>query len=124
VVRSATGGASANGLAAQGDLGNLFHPLSDLQVLGIWPAGDFRLRPENIGLTYVLVAGVALAALAGSWWAWRRRDCGLLLYVLGAAIGCAASAAVGSPWIDGKALWTCQQLLAEVPATVTEWPCL
>jgi hypothetical protein len=104
VVRSATGGASANGLAAQGDLGNLFHPLSDLQVFGIWPAGDFRLRPENIGLTYVLVAGVALAALAGSWWAWRRRDCGLLLYVLGAAIGCAASVAVGSPWIDAKAL--------------------
>jgi hypothetical protein len=104
VVRSATGGPSANGLAAQGDLGNLLHPLSDLQVFGIWPVGDFRLRPENVGLTYVLVAGVAVAALVGSWSAWRRRDCGLLLYVLGAGIGGAASVAVGSPWIDAKAL--------------------
>ena len=102
-VASATGGGSA-GLAAQGDLGNLIHPLSYLQIFGIWPVGDFRLRPENIELTYVLVAGVAIAALVGLWQTWRRREWGLLLYVLGAAIGGAASVAVGSPWIDAKAL--------------------
>ena len=99
----AAGEGSAGGLASQ-DLGNLLHPLSNLQVFGIWPVGDFRLRPENIELTYVLVVVVASAALAGLWWAWTRREWGLLLYVLGAAIGGAASVAVGSPWIDAKAL--------------------
>jgi hypothetical protein len=99
----ASGGPSA-GLASQNDLGNLFHPLSDLQAFGIWPIGDFRLRPENIGLTYVLVAIAATGACAGLWMSWRRREWGLLLYVLGAALGGAASVAVGSPWIDAKAL--------------------
>jgi hypothetical protein len=99
----ATGGSSAGGLASE-DLGNLLHPLSNLQVFGIWPVGDFRLRPENIELTYVLVAGVAIAALAGLWRAWIRREWGLLLYILGAAVGGASSVAVGSPWIDAKAL--------------------
>ena len=102
VVHAATGGPSAGGLASQDDLGNLIHPLSELQLFGIWPVGDFRLRPANMGLTYVLIAGVAIAAVAGLWWAWRRRDWGLLLYVLGAAVGGGASVVLGSPWIDAK----------------------
>jgi hypothetical protein len=86
------------------DLGNLIHPLSVLQAFGIWPVGDFRLRPGNIGLTYVLIAAVAAAALAGLVWAWKRRQWELLLYVAGAAGGCAVTVAVASPWIDAKAL--------------------
>jgi hypothetical protein len=96
---------NATGTLTKGsELGNLIHPLSELQVFGIWPVGDFRLRPENINLTYVLIAAVALAALAGVAWAWRRREWGLLLYVAGAATGCAVAVVVGSPWIAGKAL--------------------
>jgi hypothetical protein len=95
---------STGTLTKGGDLGNLIHPLSELQVFGIWPIGDFRLRPENISLIYALIAVVAVAALAGLGFAWRRREWGLLLYVAGAAAGGAASVAVGSPWIDGKAL--------------------
>lgn len=96
--------ASQGTLTTSSDLGNLLHPLSALQVVGIWPVGDFRDRPGNIHLTYALIAVVAVGALAGLCWAWRRRDWGLVLYVAGSATGCAASVAAGSPWVDGKSL--------------------
>lgn len=96
--------ASQGALTTSSDLGNFLHPLSALQVVGIWPVGDFRDRPGNIHLTYALIAVVAAGALAGLYWAWRRRDWGLVLYVAGSATGCAASVAAGSPWVDGKSL--------------------
>ena len=80
------------------------HPLSELQVAGIWPVGDFRGRPADIDLTYVLIGVVAVGALAGLYWAWRRRQWALVLFVAGTATGCAITVAVGSPWVDGKAL--------------------
>jgi hypothetical protein len=95
---------SGSTLTQAGDLGNLLHPLSVLQVLGIWPIGDFRHQPSDITLTYVLVAVVALAGLAGLYWAWQRREWALVMYVAGAAMGCGVTVAVGSPWVDGKAL--------------------
>ena len=91
-------------LTASNELGNLLHPLSVLQAAGIWPVGDFRLRPADMTLTYVLVAFVAVAALAGLFWAWKRREWALVLYVAGTAVSCAATVIVGSPWVDGKAL--------------------
>jgi hypothetical protein len=95
---------SRSTLTASNELGNLLHPLSVLQAAGIWPVGDFRLRPEDMTLTYVLVAFVAVAALAGLVWAWKRREWALVLYVAGTAASCAATVIVGSPWVDGKAL--------------------
>jgi hypothetical protein len=91
-------------LTKETELGNLIHPLSKLQFFGVWPAGDFRLRPGNIDAAYVLIAVVAAAGVAGLVWAWRSRRFALPLYVVGTAIGCAIAVAVGSPWIDGKAL--------------------
>ena len=91
-------------LTASNELGNLLHPLSVLQAAGIWPVGDFRLRPADMTLTYVLVAFVAVAALAGLFWAWKRREWALVLYVAGTAVSCAATVIAGSPWVDGKAL--------------------
>ena len=41
----------------------LLDPLSRLQLLGIWPAGDFRRQPPQLELTYLLL--VLLAAAAG-----------------------------------------------------------
>ncbi len=96
---------AAKGTLTTGDdLGNLIQPLSNLQVFGIWPVGDFRVRPHDITLTYILVGILAVGALAGLWWAWRRRGWGLLLYVAGTTTGCAVTVAVGSAWVDGKAL--------------------
>jgi hypothetical protein len=102
---SETAGSS---LTSEAQIGNLFHPLSYLQVLGIWPAGDFRVDPSgrNLGASYVLMAVLCLAAAFGFWWAWRRRGWGLLLYAGTLAVGCVVLIPQGSPWVAGKALAT------------------
>lgn len=87
-------------------VGNLFEPLSKLQVLGIWPAGDFRMRPLDPEVTHILIAVVAAAAVAAAVLAWRAKAFWLLAYVATASIGCAALVAVGSPWVEAKALAT------------------
>ncbi len=97
---------SSGPLTQGSELGNLIHPLSVLQGFGVWPIGDFRLRPENMSLTYALIGAVGIAALAGVAWAWKCREWGLLLYLAGAGLGCTVAVAIGSPWIDGKALAT------------------
>jgi hypothetical protein len=87
------------------DLGNLIEPLSWLQFFGIWPVGDFRLRPDSMDETYILIGLVVLVGLLGVALAWRRAP-GVVIYVFGATVGCAIVASLGSPWIDGKALAT------------------
>ena len=111
----------ATGGLTNADLGNLVAPSSKLQVFGIWPVGDFRYRPHNIHLTYVLIALVAVAAVGGLVWAWRCREWGLLLYVAGAAVGCAVSVALGSPWIDGKAMAIASPAALIAAAAATGW---
>ena len=59
---------------AESELGNLFGPLSKLQAFGIWPVGDFRVRPHDIAPTYVLIAVVVGAGIVGLWWAWLAGD--------------------------------------------------
>jgi hypothetical protein len=93
-------------LTNQDELGNLVEPLSRLQFFGIWPAGDFRLDPEQLGPTYVLIGVLVVAALVGLGWCWRTRSWELPLYVLAATIGCVTVAAFGAPWVDAKALAT------------------
>jgi hypothetical protein len=90
--------------AEGGDIGNLIGPLSTLQVFGIWPVGDFRLRPGDIEATYVLIGVLAAAGVVGLASAWRRRVWEVLLYVGGAIAGCAIAVLIGSAWIDAKAL--------------------
>ena len=87
-------------------LGNLFHPLSGLQVFGIWPVGDFRARPPQIVVTVILIVLLVLAALAGVAATVRRRQWALPSYVAISLVGCAVIAAFGSPWVDSKALAT------------------
>lgn len=93
-------------LTSQEELGNLVEPLSWLQFFGIWPAGDFRLDPDKLEATYVLIAVLVAAAAIGLGFAWRRRAWGLPLYVLAATLGCASVALFGAPWVDAKALAT------------------
>jgi hypothetical protein len=54
-------------------LGNLEHPISPAQTLGVWLASDFRFDPDPRWLT---VIGIVLAAGALVWglWAWWRED--------------------------------------------------
>jgi hypothetical protein len=86
------------------ELGNLVKPLSTLQVFGIWPVGDFRLRPDAIGITYILIALAAAAALLALVWAWASRGWETLLYLGSALLGGLVITIFGSPWIDAKAL--------------------
>jgi hypothetical protein len=86
--------------------GNLIGPLDPAQVAGIWPSGDFRLAADPEGPTYLLVLIAAAVAIGTVAIAWRRRAWGVPLYVGGSLLACAAICALGSPWIDGKALAT------------------
>lgn len=99
-----------SGLTSESELGNLGDPLSPFQLLGIWPAGDLRLHPGSTLFTAILVALAILAAPAGLWGAWRsarRGGSGLALVLYATTLlACAAIFAVGSPWVDGKALAT------------------
>ncbi len=87
--------------------GNLRGPLNGLQVLGVWPAGDFRFDPDGTVVTVVLIALTIVAAAVGLWTAWsgRRRDATLALYAT-SLLACAAIFIVGSPWAGAKALAT------------------
>jgi hypothetical protein len=87
-------------------VGNLFGPLSKLQFFGIWPTGDFRLRPSELSATRVLIAALIVAGLIGLTFAWRQRAWTLLLYVAGLTIGCVLVVSFGSPWVDAKGLAT------------------
>src|SRR5262249_56623782 len=78
------------GFRSSDELGNLIGPLNGFQVFGIWPSGDFRIEPDHLVLTYVLIAVVIAAALAGAWWAWQRGAFGPLVYAGLAAIGALA----------------------------------
>jgi hypothetical protein len=86
------------------ELGNLIPPgLSKLQLFGIWPGGDFRLRHDPAPVKVLIVLVIAAAAV-GVWWAWRQESWALLLYVATAGIGCALYLAVSSPWVGGKTI--------------------
>jgi hypothetical protein len=89
---------------AETELGNLFGPLSKLQAFGIWPVGDFRIRPDDMAPTYVLIALVVAAGLFGLWSAWRRGAWELPTYLGIVALGSGAVVAVSSPWVSGKAI--------------------
>ncbi len=89
-----------------GARGNLIEPLKAAQVAGIWPAGDFRLVPDDELVTYLLIAIAIAAAVAGLIWSVSSRRVAPTLYVAGTLAGCAVLVAVGSPWVGGKALAT------------------
>ena len=88
----------------ESNLGNLIGPLSGWQLFGIWPIGDFRVRPHDLTPAYVLIAVVIGAGAGGLWWAWRRRAWALPVYVLTSVIGCLVYVGVSSPWVGGKTL--------------------
>jgi len=93
-------------LTSETALGNLYHPLSGVQLFGVWPTGDFRVDPSNLTIAYVLIGVVALAAVIGLALAIRARSWAILMYLGGALISSLVIFAIGSPWVGGKALAT------------------
>jgi hypothetical protein len=104
VARLMLGEGVLSSVRDEAELGNLVSALSPLQIFGVWPVGDFRFRPEQMGGTYVFVALVALAAVGGVVVAAARRAWELPLYVAGAAGAALLYGVVASPWIGAKAL--------------------
>jgi hypothetical protein len=100
--------ASRHVLAAGGSdpLGNLIRPLDGLQLFGIWPAGDFRVRPAEMTATVLLIVLLAAATLVGLGATVRRGQWAIPFYVGISLAGCTAITAVSSPWVDAKALAT------------------
>jgi len=89
-------------------LGNLRGSLSPLEVLGIWPSGDFRTSASGAGLpalAFYLGAAVALAGLAaGLAGGLRERRLTLPAATLAALAVWGFLALVGSPYVAAKAL--------------------
>lgn len=89
--------------AGSSDIGVLWGPLDRLQILGIWPAGDFRARPDAMGPVLLLLVVVVFLAGLGLWAAVRGREWALPVYV-GGVVPVALLSTLGNPWIGGKAL--------------------
>ena len=103
-------------LTSETALGNLFHPLSVLQLFGVWPTGDFRVDPGALTTTYILIAVVGIAALTGVVLAIRARSWALLVYGGGAVAASLAIFIIGSPWVGGKALATASPAIPLIAA--------
>jgi hypothetical protein len=97
-------GVFTSGQPANIKLGNLIHPLSPLQLAGIWPVGDFRVTPAAFQ-SALWIGLVLIAAAAALFLTVRRRQFGVALYVAVALIGSGVIYLSGStPWVTGKAL--------------------
>ena len=89
--------------AGSTDIGVLWGPLNRLQVLGIWPVGDFRATPSAMEPVLLLLLVVIVLAAIGIWQALHDRSWALPVYV-GNVLLIAAVSSLGNAWIGGKAL--------------------
>ena len=86
--------------------GNLLGPLDPVQIAGIWTNGDFRFHADAELVCSALIA-IALVAAAGAIIALARAgELSVPVYALGTLAAAALLVAIGSPWVDGKALAT------------------
>ncbi len=89
--------------ALAADPGNLFRPLRDRQMLGIWFAPEHRVRPEHHRRNDAFLLVAAGLALVGLLWLIRRRPWAALWF---GALGLIWFALTqrGTIWIDAKLL--------------------
>ena len=90
------------------DLGNLFGDVPPLEMLGIWPSGDFRVEPGGGAVPaplFYLGALIGLAALAvGLRAAVRARETALPAALAAAVVIWLAALLVSTPYTTAKAL--------------------
>jgi hypothetical protein len=91
-------------LESGAELGNLVRPLRPLQIVGIWPSGDFRFEARASTATALLVALAVAAAIVGGVLAIAARAWPLLLAAASAVLGALVFVTHGSPWVGAKAL--------------------
>ena len=97
-------------------MGNLVDPISPLAVLGVWPTGDVRARPEHEVLAAIGgTAALGALVLALVWWA-RRRELVILAAVAACALVYAQASLVKNPYAAAKALPVAAPLVALVLA--------
>src|SRR5581483_7897754 len=87
-------------------MGNLPRRLDLVQVLGVWPTGDFRLGPSSPGLSSAILGVIVVCAGGMLVSACRRHSWAVAVYGLGAVGAVAVLAARASPWIEAKAMAT------------------
>jgi hypothetical protein len=100
---------ASNDPLTSGSVANLGHPLSVLQMIGVWPATDFRLRPHHAPLAYLLMGLVCASAIFCALFAAKRGANALVFYGLCGVGGILIVLALdhvgfGSPWLDAKAM--------------------
>lgn len=107
IATSVLGASSGSGGAAvQGgsQLGNLQGPLSNWQIVGIWPGGDFRFPTTHFHIGYALI-GIALAsAVLGAIWMIRRRAYAPLLLLAGTGVATIYLLNRSSPYASAKVM--------------------
>jgi hypothetical protein len=109
IARTFVGGASSAPVTQNSEVARLGHPLSTLQVFGIWPATDFRTSLHDPVATYVLIAVLVLCGVFGLVLALRMRAWSLPLF-LATALGGVLLAfglerlGLSSPWLNAKAM--------------------
>src|SRR5439155_6207907 len=109
IARSFVSGASGGEITSSSEVANLGHPLDGLQAFGIWPATDFRSRPHDASVTYVLIGVLLAAAVASLLFAWRRRAAGIPLYLVTGGGGVLLiysldHVGLSSPWLNAKGM--------------------
>jgi hypothetical protein len=95
---------SGGGAIPTSALGNLIHPLSAFEMLGLWPSSDFRIRPHGAFYGSALPAFALAVALYGAWCSIRRRSLLLPSAVLACAVLWWISHRSQSPYVTAKAL--------------------
>lgn len=104
LVRTTPTTFGANEITEAEGLGRLLAPLDVLQGAGLWPQEDFRAASDVPALLTLLALTVVGLAVAGVVLAVRRRALALPVLLVTGLVGTGAIVALGSPWIDAKAL--------------------
>jgi hypothetical protein len=109
IARVFLGGASSAEVTTSSEVARLGHPLSELQVVGIWPATDFRTPLHDPVATYVLIGVLVACAVYALVRALRIRAWALPVFVataLGGVLLAFGFEVVGlsSPWLNAKAM--------------------